>query len=79
MTVHMRNLRPYPCLAGTPSSLFMAQAALSGVPFITAYEELVRVRQLRNDETLRILLHQPRHRLYKGCGKLRDRREFGSP
>jgi NADPH2:quinone reductase len=43
---------PRDWLVPKPSSLSMAQAAASGVPFIVAYEALVRVGQLRKDETL---------------------------
>lgn len=45
---------PRDWLVPKPSSLSMAQAAASGVPFIVAYEALVRVGQLGEDETLLI-------------------------
>jgi|SRR5271165_144523 len=45
---------PRDWLVPKPSNLSMAQAAASGVPFIVAYEALVRVGQLRQDETLLI-------------------------
>jgi NADPH:quinone reductase-like Zn-dependent oxidoreductase len=45
---------PRDWLVPKPGRLSMAQAAGSGVPFIVAYEALVRVGQLRKDEILLI-------------------------
>jgi NADPH2:quinone reductase len=41
-------------LVPKPANLSMAQTAASGVPFIVAYEALVRVGQLRKGKTLLI-------------------------